>query len=126
MFHLDLSVLPSIRSLLVPFLSFFFFIKKKIYVSVQRVVCCSHQSDRLGYVSRTNQIAALMYVSRTNQSVVFVLWFERCSNFNEVMGDSERAVHKIESSFRMRNVSFSLFLTCILPRFIRNAILLDR
>ena len=125
MFHLDLSVLPSIRSLLVPFLSFFF-IKKKIYVSVQRVVCCSHQSDRLGYVSRTNQIAALMYVSRTNQSVVFVLWFERCSNFNEVMGDSERAVHKIESSFRMRNVSFSLFLTCILPRFIRNAILLDR
>ena len=78
------------------------------------MVCCSHQSDRLEYVSRTNE------------SVVFVLWFERCSNFNEVMGDSERAVHKIESSFRMRNVSFSLFLTCILPRFIRNAILLDR
>ena len=90
------------------------------------MVCCSHQSNRLGYVSRINQIAALGYVSRTNQSVVFVLWFERCSNFNEVMGDSERAVHKIESSFRMRNVSFSLFLTCILPRFIRNAILLDR
>ena len=90
------------------------------------VVCISHQSDLLWYVSRTNQIAALGYVSRTNQSVVFVLWFERCSNFNEVMGDSERAVHKIESSFRMRNVSFSLFLTCILPRFIRNAILLDR
>ena len=41
----------------------------------------------LGYVSRTNQIAALGYVSRTNQSVVFVLWFERCSNFNEVMRD---------------------------------------
>ena len=35
----------------------------------------------------TNQIAALGYVSRTNQSVIFVLWFERCSNFNEVMGD---------------------------------------
>ena len=32
-----------------------------------RVVCCSHQSDRLVYVSRTNQIAALGYVSRTNQ-----------------------------------------------------------
>ena len=95
MFHLDLSVLPSIGSLLVPFLSFF--LLKKIYVSVQRVVCCSHQSNRLGYVSRINQIAALGYVSRTNQSVVFVLWFERCSNFNEVMGDSERAVHKIES-----------------------------
>ena len=74
------------------------------------MVCCSHQSDRL------------KYVSRTNQSVVFVLWFERCSNFNEVMGDSERAVRKIESSFRKRNVSFSVFLTCILPRFMRNAI----
>ena len=104
----------------------FFNKKNDIYVSVQRVVCCSHQSDRLGYVSRTNQIAALMYVSRTNQSVVFVLWFERCSNFNEVMGDSERAVRKMESSFRMRNVGFSVFLTCILPRFMRNAILLDR
>ena len=78
------------------------------------MVCCSHQSDRLGYVSRTNQ------------SVVFVLLFERCSNFNEVMGDSEREVRKMESSFRMRNFGSSVFLTCILPRFIRNAILLDR
>ena len=77
------------------------------------MVCCSHQSDRLEYVSRTNE------------SVVFVLWFERCSNFNEVMGDSERAVRKIQSSFRKRNVSFSVFLTCILPRFMRNAIPLD-
>ena len=51
-------------------------------------------------------------MSRTNQSVVFVLWFERCSNFNEVMGDSERAVRKMESSFRMRNISFSVLLTC--------------
>ena len=90
------------------------FVFLNIHVSVWRVVCCSHQSDRLGYVSRTNQ------------SVVFVLWFERCSNFNEVMGDSERAVRKMESSFRMRNVGFSVFLTCILPRFMRNAILLDR
>ena len=65
-------------------------------------------------------------LSRTNQSVVFVLWFERCSNFKEEMGDSERAVRKMESSFRMRNVDFSLFLTCILPRFMRNSILLDR
>ena len=78
------------------------------------MVCCSHQSDRLEYVSRTNQ------------SVVFVLWFERCSNFNEVMGDSERAVRKMESSFRMRNIGFSVFLTYILPRFMRNAILLHR
>ena len=77
------------------------------------MVCCLHQSDRLEYVSRTNQ------------SVVFVLWFERCSNFNEVMGDSERAVRKIASYFRKRNVSFSVFLTCILPRFMRNAIPLD-
>ena len=53
------------------FLSYFFLLKK-IYVSVQKVVCCSHQSNRLGYVSRTNQITALGYLSRTNQSVVFV------------------------------------------------------
>ena len=50
----------------------------------------------------------------------------RCSNFNEVMGDSEREVHKMESSFRMRNVGFSVFLTCILRHFMRNATLLDR
>ena len=43
-------------------------------------------------------------------SVVFDLWFERRSNFNEVMGDSERAIRKIELSFQ-RNVGFSLFLT---------------
>ena len=55
-----------------------------------RLVCCSHQLDRLGFVSRTNQIAALGYVSRTNQSAVFVLRFERCSNFNEVWGFGER------------------------------------
>ena len=42
------------------------------------------------------------------------------------MGDSERAVRKKESSFRMRNIGFSVFLRCILPRFMRNAILLDR
>ena len=77
-------------------------------------------------VSHTNQIAALGYVSRTNQNVVFVRWFERCSNVNEVIGDSERAVRKTESSFRMRNVGFSVFLACILPRFMRNALLLDR
>ena len=90
---------------------FFFLIKKNnIYVSVQKVVCGSHQSDRLGYVSRTNQIAALRYVSRTNQIVVFVLWFERYSNFNELTGNSERTVRKMESSFRMKNVGFSVFL----------------
>ena len=66
------------------------------------------------------------YVSRTNQSVVFVLWFEGCSNFNDVMGDSERAVRKMESSIKMRSIAFSVFLTCILPPFMRNAILLDR
>ena len=101
-------------------------INNNIYASVQSVVCCSHQSDSLGYVSRTNQIAALGYLSRTNQSVIFVLWFKRCSNFNKVMGDSERAVRQMESSFRMRNIGFSVFLTCILPHFMRNAILLNR
>ena len=60
------------------------------------------------------------------QSVAFVLWFERCSNFNEVIEDSKRAVRKMESAHRMRNVAFSVFLTCILRRFTRNAILLDR
>ena len=40
--------------------------------------------------------------------------------------NSERAVGRMESSFRMRNVGFSVFLTCILPRFMINAILLDR
>ena len=110
------------------FLVFFFFIKKinNIYVSAQKVACCSHQSDRLGYISRTNEIAASGCVSRTNRSVVFVLWFEKCSNFNKVKGDSERAVRKMESSSRMRNVGVSVFLTCILPRFMRNAILLNR
>ena len=62
-----------------------------MYVLVQRVVCYSHQSDLLGYVSCTNQ------------NVVFVLWFERCSNLIEVIRDSERAVRKMESSFRIRN-----------------------
>ena len=90
------------------------------------MACCSHQSDRLGYISRTNEIAASGCVSRTNRSFVFVLWFEKCSNFNKVKGDSERAVRKMESSFRMRNVGVSVFLTCILPRFMRNAILLNR
>ena len=61
-----------------------------------------------------------------NQSVVFVLWFERCSNVKEVVRDSERAVRKMESSFRMRNLGFSVFLMGILPRFMRNEIPLDR
>ena len=90
------------------------------------MACCSHQSDRLGYISRTNEIAASGCVSRTNRSVVFVLWFEKCSNFNKGKGDSERAVRKMESSSRMRNVGVSVFLTCILPRFMRNAILPNR
>ena len=55
------------------------------------------------------------FVSRTNQSVVFVLWLKECSKFNEVTDDSERAIRKVESSFRLRNVGFSVFLACILP-----------
>ena len=81
---------------------------------------------REGYVARTNQIVALGYVSRTNQSVLFVFWFERCSNFNEVMGDSEIAVRIMESSFRVGNVSSSVFLTCILLRLMRNSTLPER
>ena len=57
--------------------AFFFFITEKknnIYVSVQRVVRCSHQSYRVGYVSRTNQIAALGYVSRTKVYDHFAPW----------------------------------------------------
>ena len=76
------------------------------------------------YVARTNQIAALGYVSRTNNSVVFVLWFERYSHFNEEMGDSKSAVRKMESSFRMRNWPFCVF-NVFFPRFMKNAILLD-
>ena len=75
-------------------------------------ICISHQSDRRIRVCISHQSERR-----------FVLWFERCSNFNEVTKDSARAVHKMESSFRMRNVSFSVHLTCILPRFMRNAIL---
>ena len=37
----------------------------------------------------------------------------RCSYFNESTQDSERAVRKMELSFRMRNVSSSVFLTCL-------------
>ena len=37
----------------------------------------THQSDRLGYVSRTNQIAALGYVSRISQSVVLFFGLRR-------------------------------------------------
>ena len=36
-----------------------------------RVVCCSHQSDRRIWVSRTNQIATLGYITRTNRITAF-------------------------------------------------------
>ena len=41
-------------------------------------------------------------------------------------GGSEEAVRRMESSFRMRNVGFSVILTSILLGFLRNVILLDR
>ena len=55
-----------------------------------RVVCCSHQSDRLVYLSRTNQIAALGYVSRTNHIITFeypapITAFGYCFLVNDVM-----------------------------------------
>ena len=49
MFHLDLSVLPSIRSLLVPFLSFFFIKLKILLIKIMLAY-------REWYVARTNQI----------------------------------------------------------------------
>ena len=42
-------------------------------------------------------------------SVVFDLWFESCSNFNEVMGASERAIRKIELSFCWLFFIFNIF-----------------
>ena len=78
-------------------------------------VCISHQSDRRIRVC----------ISHRSERR-FALWFKRCSNFAKVMGNSVRAVSKVQSSFRMRNVGSSVFSTCILPRFMRNVILLDR
>ena len=77
-------------------------------------VCISHQSDRCIRVCISNQS------ERRFCSLV-----ERCSHFNEEMGDSKSAFRKMESSFRMRNVGLSVFLTFFLPRFMKNAILLD-
>ena len=65
------------------------------------------------FVARTNQIVSGMYLAPTRASFLF-------------FGLRESAVRKMESSFRMRNFGFSVFLTCILPRFMRNAIPLDR
>ena len=84
----------------------FWVILKKLYVSVWNGillapirsfrVCISHQSER--------PFSSLVWETR----------------------DSERAACKMELSFRMRNVGFSVFVTCISPHFMRNAILLDR
>ena len=58
---------------------------------VCRVVCRSHQSDRrIGYVSRTNQTAALRCVFRTNHITAFryhapITVFEYCFLVNDVM-----------------------------------------
>ena len=66
-------------------------------------VCISHQSERR-FCSLVRQVF----------------------KFHRSKGDSDRAVRKMESSFRMRNVGFFVLLTCVLPRFMRNAIPLDR
>ena len=57
-------------------------------------VCISHQSDRRIRVCISHQW------ERRFCSLVF----ERCSNFNELTRNSERAVRKIESLLKMRNV----------------------
>ena len=97
----------------------FFFFNNSILA--YRVVCCSHQLDRLGHVSRTYQIAALGYVSRTNQCVVFVLWFEWCSNFKQLTRGFVKRSHHLE----WQKWWLFCILTCILPHLMRNAILLD-
>ena len=43
----------------------------------------------------------------------FVLWFERCSNFNEVMRDSERAVRKIWNEKCWLFCVFNLYFTAL-------------
>lgn len=74
-----------------PLLRYFFFIKKIISMLACRVVCRSHQSDcRIGYVSRTNQTAALRCVFRTNHITAFryhapITVFEYCFLVNDVM-----------------------------------------
>ena len=78
------------------------------------------------YVAHTNQITASGYVSRTNQSVVLFFGLRGVEISTKYWRDSWRTVRKMESSFRMRNVGFSVFLMCILPRFMRNTIILDR
>ena len=68
-----------------------FFYKKIISMLACRVVCRSHQSDRrIGYVSRTNQTAALRCVFRTNHITAFryhapITVFEYCFLVNDVM-----------------------------------------
>ena len=67
-----------------------------------RVVCCSHQSDRLGYLSRTDQITALRYTSRTNHAerpfcslVLEVFKFQRIKRVsNRFFGTRDRAYLK--------------------------------
>ena len=61
-------------------------------------VSISHQSDRRIRVCISHQ-----------SEHRFCPLFERCSNFNEEMRDSERAVREMKSSFVMRNVSFFAF-----------------
>ena len=64
-----------------------------------RVICCSHQSDRLGCLSRTNQITALRYTSRTNHAerrfcslVLEVFKFQRIKRVsNRFFGIRDRA-----------------------------------
>ena len=55
-----------------------------------------------------------MYLAQSERRF---LRFERCSNFNEVMGDSERAVHTMDSSFRIKKIlaflCFNVYFTAL-------------
>ena len=63
----------------------------------------------------TFSVYAVLYVAPIRLFRVCISHQSRCSNFSELTRDSERAVRKMKS-FKLRNVGFSVFLTCMLPR----------
>ena len=87
-------------------------------------VCISHQSDRHIRVCILHRSDCHIRVCISHQSE-HRFWFFCLRGVQRSNGGSEGAVRRMESSFRMRNVGFSVILTRILPRFLRNAILLD-
>ena len=68
--------------------------------------------------------AAFWLVRATYHSIRYRFFFNKKDNSTSNYDPWISAL--MASSFRVRNVGFSALLTCILPRFMRNAILLDR